>query len=90
MGPGNTSKLKIDADVKTHASIDGIFILRTVFFFKKKNNVSKKYDENAKCGWAFWTVVCVFVGDDSRTQAFLTIQVISPHLFQTGKVIHYR
>ena len=35
MGPGNTSKLKIDADVKTHASIDGIFILRTVFF--KKN-----------------------------------------------------
>ena len=36
MGPGNTSKLKIDADVKTHASIDGIFILRTVFFFFKK------------------------------------------------------
>ena len=36
MGPGNTSKLKIDADVKTHASIDGIFILRTVFFLKKK------------------------------------------------------
>ena len=35
MGPGNTSKLKIDADVKTHASIDGIFILRTVFFLKK-------------------------------------------------------
>lgn len=29
MGPENTSKLKIDADVKTHASIDGIFILRT-------------------------------------------------------------
>ena len=84
MGPGNTSKLKIDADVKTHASIDGIFI------FLKKTNVSKKYDENAKCGWAFWTVVCVFVGDDSRTQAFLTIQVISPDLFQTGKVIHYR
>ena len=44
MGPGNTSKLKIDADVKTHASIDGIFILRTVFF-KKKTNVSKKHDE---------------------------------------------
>ena len=36
MGPGNTSKLKIDAYVKTHASIDGIFILRTVFFLKKK------------------------------------------------------
>ena len=89
MGPGNTSKLKIDADVKTHARSMAYFILRTVFFLKK-TNVSKKYDENAKCGWAFWTVVCVFVGDDSRTQAFLTIQVISSHLFQTGKVIHYR
>ena len=35
MGPENTSKLKIDADVKTHASIDGIFILRTVFLKKR-------------------------------------------------------
>ena len=26
-------------------------------------------------------------GDDSRTQSSLTIHVISPHLFQTGKVI---
>ena len=41
MGPGNTSKLKIDADVKTHASIDGIFILRTVFFFKKKTMLAR-------------------------------------------------
>ena len=41
MGPGNTSKLKIDAYVKTHASIDGIFILRTVFFLKKKTMLAR-------------------------------------------------
>ena len=29
-------------------------------------------------------------GDDSLAQSSLTIQVISPHLFQTGEVIHYR
>ena len=29
-------------------------------------------------------------GDDSRAQGSLTIQMISPHLFQTGEEIHYR
>ena len=54
MGPENTSNLKIDVDVKTHASM----ALRTAIL---KRNTSKKYDENAKCGRTFWTVVCVFV-----------------------------
>ena len=26
-----------------------------------KRNTSKKYDEHVKCGWTFWTVVCIFV-----------------------------
>ena len=57
MGPENTCKLKIDAGVKTHASIDGIFNLRTAIL----KDESKKYDDNAKCDWTFWTVVCIFV-----------------------------
>ena len=41
MGSENACKLKIDVDVKTHAS-SSMAIL--------KRNASKKYDENAKCG----------------------------------------
>ena len=54
MGPENACKLKIDVDVKTHASMASPTA-------SLKRNTSKKYDENAKCGWTFWTVVWVFV-----------------------------
>lgn len=43
MGPENACKLKIDVDVKTHASM----AFPTAIL---KRNTSKKYDENAKCG----------------------------------------
>ena len=54
MGPENACKLKIDVDVKTHATM--AFPTASL-----KRNTSKKYDEHAKCGWTFWTVVWVFV-----------------------------
>ena len=43
MGPENRCQLKVDVDVKTHASM----ALCTAIL---KRNASKKYDENAKCG----------------------------------------
>ena len=46
MGPENACKLKIDVDIKTHATM--AFPTASL-----KRNTSKKYDENAKCGWTF-------------------------------------
>ena len=43
MGPENACKLRIDVDVKTHASMASPTA-------SLKRNTSKKYDENAKCG----------------------------------------
>ena len=43
MGPENTSKLKIDVDVRIHTSM----VVRTAIL---KRNASEKNEENAKCG----------------------------------------
>ena len=70
--------LKIDIDVKPTMA------LRTAIL---KGNASKKYDENVKYGWTFWMAVSVFV---HMAMTHAPKAVISPQLFQTGKVIHYR